>query len=187
MRAERKDLGQLRAREAGSGSEPPHPLFEPSAPAIAAFCGIAPACNNNLCALDYRRGGYLKVYRLNRKTANLAAAALICGAVAIPSARARSIPPPAYASRTRVAQADTDPSDDDKDVPPAQVDKYININLAMQKNHGLTVEQAASQQGMTVAQFRSLEGKIERDDTLRERVRTALRKAANPNATDSDQ
>jgi hypothetical protein len=128
----------------------------------------------------------LKVYRLNRKTANFAAAAIICGAVAIPSARARSIPASAIASRTRVTQADTD-TDDDKDIPPAQVDKYINVNLAMQKNHGLTVEQAASQQGMTVDQFRSLEGKIERDDTLRERVRTALRKAANPNATDAEQ
>ena len=126
------------------------------------------------------------MYRLNRKTANFAAAAIICGAVAIPSARARSIP--SLATRTRIAQADTDTDeDDDKDIPPAQVDKYINVNLAMQKNHSLTVEQAASQQGMTVTQFRSLEGKIERDDTLRERVRTALRKAANPNATDAEQ
>jgi cell division septum initiation protein DivIVA len=128
----------------------------------------------------------LKVYRLNRKTTNFAAAAIICGAVSIPSARARTIPASAIASRTRITQADTD-TDDDKDIPPAQVDKYINVNLAMQKNHGLTVEQAASQQGMTVDQFRSLEGKIERDDTLRERVRTALRKAANPNATDAEQ
>jgi len=130
------------------------------------------------------------VHRLNRKAANFAAAAIICGAVAIPSARARSIPASAIASRSRIAQADTDTGgdeDDDKDIPPAQVDKYINVNLAMQKNHGLTVEQAASQQGMTVEQFRSLEGKIERDDTLRERVRTALRKAANPNATDAEQ
>jgi len=129
------------------------------------------------------------VYRLNRKTANFAAAAIICGAVAIPAARARTIPASAITARTRIAQADTDTDtdDDDKDIPPAQVDKYINVNLAMQKNHGLTVEQAASQQGMTVEQFRSLEGKIERDDTLRERVRTALRKAANPNATDAEQ
>jgi hypothetical protein len=134
------------------------------------------------------RGGYLKVYRLNRKTVKIAAAAFFCAAVAIPSARALSIPALAIASRSPLAQADTDSGDDDdKDIPPAQVDKYINVNLAMQKNHSLTVEQAASQQGMTVAQFRTLEGKIERDDTLRERVRTALRKAANPNATDAEQ
>ena len=85
--------------------------------------------------------------------------------------------------RRLCAQDDTD--DDDKDVPTSQVDKYISVYEAMQKDHNLTVEQAASRQGLTVAQFRELEGRIERDDTLRERVRKALRHAANPNATDS--
>jgi hypothetical protein len=149
----------------------------------------------------------LKVYRINRpisgnrRSAKIAAVAIICGAVAILGPRAWSAPAGAtdghrefnrqitrfaVASRTRIAQ--TEPGDDDdKEVPPAQVDKYINVYQSMQKDHNLTVEQAASKQGMTVAQFRSLEGKIERDDTLRERVRTALRKAANPGATDSDQ
>jgi hypothetical protein len=116
-------------------------------------------------------------------------ATTICAAVAIPSARAWSIPTLALTAPIRIAQADPDndtDADEDSEVPPAQVDKYININLAMQKDHGLTVEQAASKQGMTVTQFRTLEGKIERDDTLRERVRTALRKAANPKAAASD-
>lgn len=78
-----------------------------------------------------------------------------------------------------------DSADDDKDVPTSQVDKYISVYEAMQKDHNLTVEQAASKQGLTVAQFRSLENKIENDDTLRERVRKALRHAANPKATDA--
>ena len=43
----------------------------------------------------------------------------------------------------------------------------------MQKDHNITVEQATSKQGLTVAQFRALENKIEADDTLRERVRGA--------------
>jgi hypothetical protein len=55
----------------------------------------------------------------------------------------------------------------------------------MQKDHNLTVEQAASKQGLTVEQFRSLENKIEADDTLRERVRKALRHTANPADKDS--
>ena len=76
--------------------------------------------------------------------------------------------------------------EDDKDVPTSQVDKYINVYESMQKDHNLTVEQAASKQGLTVAQFRSLENKIENDDALRERVRKALRQAANPKAKDSD-
>ena len=60
--------------------------------------------------------------------------------------------------------------EDDKDVPTSQVDKYISVYESMQKDHNLTVEQ-----------FRSPENKIEADDTLRERVRKALRHAANPN------
>lgn len=85
-----------------------------------------------------------------------------------------------------VAQNDSDDEADDKDVPTSQVDKYISVYEAMQKDHSLTVEAAASQQGLTVAQFRDLENKIENDDTLRERVRKALRHAANPKATDSE-
>jgi hypothetical protein len=76
--------------------------------------------------------------------------------------------------------------DDDKDVPTSQVDKYISVYESMQKDHNLTVEQASSKQGLTVEQFRSIEGKIERDDTLRERVRKALRHANNPNDKESE-
>jgi hypothetical protein len=78
--------------------------------------------------------------------------------------------------------------DDEKEVPPAEVEKYIEVYKAMQKDRGLTVDQAAQKQGMTVAEFRSLEGKIERDDALRERVRKALRPAsASSEGDDSDQ
>jgi hypothetical protein len=75
--------------------------------------------------------------------------------------------------------------EDDKDVPTSQVDKYISVYESMQKDHNITVEQATSKQGLTVEQFRALENKIEADDTLRERVRKALRHAANPKDTDS--
>ena len=75
--------------------------------------------------------------------------------------------------------------EDDKDVPTSQVDKYISVYESMQKDHNITVEQATSKQGLTVAQFRALENKIEADDTLRERVRKALRHAANPNDKES--
>ncbi|HYL58293.1 MAG TPA: hypothetical protein VEU51_05440 [Candidatus Acidoferrales bacterium] len=86
------------------------------------------------------------------------------------------------------APTDDTTSDDDKEVPNSQVEKYINAYKAMQKDHSMTAEQAASKQGLTIAQFRSLEGRIERDDTLRERVRKALRTANNPAAKDnSDQ
>jgi hypothetical protein len=73
--------------------------------------------------------------------------------------------------------ADSSGDDDNPEVPPAQVDKYVAVYKAMQRDHGLTVEEAASKQGMTLAAFRSIEDKIERDDVLRERVRKALRPA----------
>ena len=87
---------------------------------------------------------------------------------------------------TAPAPAEETGDEDDKDVPTSQVDKYISVYESMQKDHNLTVEQATSKQGLTVAQFRSIEGKIERDDTLRERVRKALRHATNPNDKDSE-
>jgi hypothetical protein len=150
----------------------------------------------------------LKAYKISSPTKGglnaiiVAAIVTICATIAIPKAHAfrgtwvrpaplnatdrnRQIAATAIASGTGTVQTQAD-EDDDKDVPPGQVDKYVSVYRSMQKDHGLTVEQAASKQGMTVTQFRSLEDKIERDDTLRERVRTALRKAANPAAKESD-
>ncbi len=82
------------------------------------------------------------------------------------------------ASVSTLVQGDIPSSDDDKDVPPKMVEKYTNAYKAMQKDHNMTADQAAAAQGLTIAQFRSIEGRIERDDTLRERVRKALRGAA---------
>jgi hypothetical protein len=64
---------------------------------------------------------------------------------------------------------------EESEVAPEQVEKYIAVYKAMQHNHGLTIDQAAAQQGLSVAEFRDIEGKIERDDLIRERVRQALR------------
>ncbi len=63
---------------------------------------------------------------------------------------------------------------DDAEVPPDKVEKYINVYKAMQRDHGLAVEQAAGTQGLTLEAFREIESKIERDDLVRERVRRAL-------------
>jgi len=88
-----------------------------------------------------------------------------------------------FASAPSLVQDDTPSADDDKDVPPKMVEKYTNAYKAMQKDHNITADQAAAAQGLTIAQFRSIEGRIERDDTLRERVRKALR-AATPGSND---
>jgi hypothetical protein len=67
---------------------------------------------------------------------------------------------------------------DENEVPPAEIDKYIEVYKATQRDHSLTVEQAAAQQGLTLEAFRQLENKIEQDDSAREHVRDALQAAA---------
>lgn len=69
-------------------------------------------------------------------------------------------------------QSDTD------EVPPDQVQKYINVYQSMDRNRGLTVEQAAAQQGLSLEAFRDIERRIERDDLVREHVRQELQKSA---------
>jgi hypothetical protein len=135
-----------------------------------------------------------------RTGAATALIAIICGAFAmLPASRASAAPAGSRPvnSQTRLnarqlaAEPETEPEpaddsdQDDKDVPTSQVDKYISVYESMQKDHNLTVDQATSKEGLTVAQFRALENKIEADDTLRERVRKALRHAANPNEKDT--
>jgi hypothetical protein len=64
------------------------------------------------------------------------------------------------------------------DVSPAQVEQYIKVYAAMQRDRTLTVDQATAQQHLTVDQFRDIEARIERDGVLRERVRRELLKMA---------
>jgi hypothetical protein len=81
---------------------------------------------------------------------------------------------------TQLAQDDEPPPPDENEVPPQDVEKYIKVYKAMQQNRSLTVDQASQQQGLTVAQFRSLEDRIERNDALREHVRDSLKPKASP-------
>jgi hypothetical protein len=143
----------------------------------------------------------LKVFRISRRAgvnqydkgitlvASLGVVAAIFAAIAIMPrtvhAWSGNAPMRLAAEPPAAAPAEETADDDDKDVPNSQVEKYINAYKAMQKDHSMTAEQAASKQGLTIAQFRTLEGRIERDDTLRERVRKALRTAINPAAKDS--
>lgn len=72
--------------------------------------------------------------------------------------------------------------DEEPEIPPEQVEKYIAVYKAMQRDHGLNVEQAAAKQGLSLDAFRDIEGRIERDDLIRERVREALRGGTEPSA-----
>ena len=90
----------------------------------------------------------------------------------------------ASARRLKLAQDENVPDEDA--VPTDQVDKYIAVYSAMQKNHSLGVEQAASKQGLTVDQFRTLEDKIERNPVVHQRVLDALKASASGHKAPSD-
>jgi len=76
-----------------------------------------------------------------------------------------------------VAQAD-EKTQTDEQVSSDEIKKYVAVYIAMQRNHSLTVEQAAAAQGLTVAAFRQLEQRIEHDEIVRDKARQALVKGA---------
>ncbi|MGH7914045.1 MAG: hypothetical protein ACREPW_05270 [Candidatus Binataceae bacterium] len=92
-------------------------------------------------------------------------------------------PPPTQASRVlgttpqanmfvqNDGSGDTTP---DKGASPDQIERYVAVYRAMQRNHSMTVEQAAAAQGLTVAAFRDLERKIENDELTRDDARREL-------------
>jgi hypothetical protein len=69
---------------------------------------------------------------------------------------------------------DTGESTAGKGVSPNEIQKYVAVYRAMQRNHSITVEQAAAAQGLTVGSFRDLERRIESDDVARDDARRAL-------------
>jgi hypothetical protein len=71
-----------------------------------------------------------------------------------------------------------DQDTENNEVSPSQVEQYLKVYKAMQRDRTLTVEQAATAQHLTVDQFRDIEARIERDGVLRERVRRELLKTA---------
>lgn len=118
-------------------------------------------------ALDPRRRGWI--------VAALAAAFTAATGAAYASGPAQPSSAPSHPAAIQFAQAG---GEDDTPPPSDQVDKYIAVYSAMQHNHNLTVEQAARKQGLTVAQFRSIEDRIERNPVVHDRVMQALKAAS---------
>jgi hypothetical protein len=75
-----------------------------------------------------------------------------------------------------IAQDDSD--SDESEVPPAEVEKYIAVYKAMQRDRSLTAETAAAQSGMTLEAFRRLEARVQRDAAALQRAREELQAAA---------
>jgi hypothetical protein len=83
-------------------------------------------------------------------------------------------PRDSYYSQSAPTLVQDSDGDVDSGVPPDQVEKYVAVYKDMQHNRSLTVDTAATKEGLSVAEFRQLEQKIERDEDAREHVRTEL-------------
>ncbi len=77
-----------------------------------------------------------------------------------------------------IEAARAEPSVDMEQVPAAKVEAYVRVYAAMQRDHSLSIERAAMQQGLSVGALREIEEKIEHDGELRRRVRKLLVEAA---------
>jgi hypothetical protein len=78
-----------------------------------------------------------------------------------------------------------DDDDDENEVPTNEIEKYVSVYKAMQRNRSLTVDQAAAAQGLTLEQFRQLENRVQRDDAALQQARDELQAAAQGSPTPS--
>ncbi|HVB82821.1 MAG TPA: hypothetical protein VNE82_23080 [Candidatus Binataceae bacterium] len=97
------------------------------------------------------------------------------------SPRTQASRKPAGPPRTIIlVQNDNGPAN--QGVSPDDLGKYVAVYRAMQRNHSITVEQAAAAQGLTLSAFRDLERRVESNDLTRDDARRALAAPA-PSAT----
>jgi hypothetical protein len=71
-----------------------------------------------------------------------------------------------------------DDDTDEDEVSTDEIEKYVSVYKAMQRNRTLTIDHAAAAQGLTVEQFRQLEDRVERDDAALQQAREELEAAA---------
>jgi hypothetical protein len=71
----------------------------------------------------------------------------------------------------------------ENEVSTEEVEKYVSVYKAMQRNRSLTVDQAAAAKGLTLEQFRHLEDRVQRDDAALQQARDELQTAARSSPT----
>ncbi len=74
-----------------------------------------------------------------------------------------------------VAQESND--SDANEVSPAQLEKYVAVYKAMQRDRSLNVDSAAAANGMTLDAFRALESRVQHDEAALQRAREELQTA----------
>jgi hypothetical protein len=88
-----------------------------------------------------------------------------------------------HISRLPPMLSQDDDDDDETEVSANEIEKYVSVYKAMQRNRSLTVEQAAAAQGLTLEQFRQLENRVQRDDAALQQARDELQAAAQGSPT----
>jgi hypothetical protein len=66
----------------------------------------------------------------------------------------------------------------DTSVTEAEFELYVTALETMHENHGLSVEDAAESEGMTLDTFRDIERRVQANDLLVERTRESLKRKA---------
>jgi hypothetical protein len=116
---------------------------------------------------------------MSRLSPTSAAVFLSVVLVAFPAGQFRSSPTTiAWAIPLHNLLAQGDDNGDDVEVSPGDVEKYVAVYQAMQRDRSLTIEQAVTQQGLTLQAFRTLESRVERDDAALQRARDELQASA---------
>jgi hypothetical protein len=64
------------------------------------------------------------------------------------------------------------------EVSADDLERYVSVYKAMQRDRSLTIDQAVKFQGLTVKQFRDLENRVQRDDVALDQARSELQAAA---------
>jgi len=67
---------------------------------------------------------------------------------------------------------------DENEVSSEDIEKYVSVYKAMQRDRSLNIDQAAAAQGLTTRQFRQLENRVQRDEAALQQARDELQAAA---------
>jgi hypothetical protein len=123
--------------------------------------------------------------RLRRSSWRFSRLLFVAAAFAVVAARSPAAPHGRCQLLAAVLADDSDPQllvqnrdADQNEISTDQIEKYVSVYKAMQRNRSLTVDQAAAQQGLTVEQFRDLENRVQRDDAALQQARDELQAAA---------
>jgi hypothetical protein len=79
-----------------------------------------------------------------------------------------------------------DADTDENEVSTDDIEKYVSVYKAMQRDRTLTIDHAAAAQGLTIEQFRQLENRVQRDDVALQQARDELQAAAQGSPTPSE-